>query len=77
MKTGLIVSLGCAGICILCALTQAAVSPDSGGAPEYVVEHWESEFLELEKQIKAASEIYGRGGNPYEGMGDDEFSVGF
>ncbi|MHC4742634.1 MAG: HzsA-related protein, partial [Planctomycetota bacterium] len=40
----------------------------TGAEAKYVVRHWEREFVELEKQIRKAGELYKRGRDPYEGM---------
>lgn len=43
-------------------------SPALGGVGDYVIEHWEREFGELEGQIKKTSELYRRGEDPYRDM---------
>ncbi len=68
MKPGLTVLSGCATVLVVCIVVQAAVAAVSGGAPGYVVRHWENEFAELARQIKQAGELYRGGRDPYEGM---------
>lgn len=66
IKAGLAASLGCAAALASCNPVQAAAPRVPAGTPKHVIEHWEDEFRELEKQINQAGDLYKRGRDPYE-----------
>jgi len=67
MKAGLAVLSGCATALILCHGAQAADASVSAGPARYVVEHWQREFAELQRQIDETGNAYRQGRDPYEG----------
>ncbi len=67
MKAAFAVAIGCTWALVSCGSVRAATPSVPEGTPKHLVEHWRAEFEELEKQIKEAGELYGRGQDPYQG----------